>query len=160
MKLWLSDHRVEVLLSDRDGSDSRLRKLYPGNIPEQFCMLCWKEISIFEVEPSGSQTPRWSFRSRWRTEGPHYIIAIGLLGSWISGSGDQSGDVWAYKYISIEISHQNNTVYCNLTENTIIRINGHGHLTLYSISIYKRKWGPLSSWHSKTCFSSLTRLPR
>ena len=130
-----------------------------GDVPE-FIKMTNKMQLCGTIEPSGSQTPRWSFRSRWRTEGPHYIIAIGLLGSWISGSGDQSGDVWAYKYISIEIPHQNNTVYCNLTENTIIRINRHGHLTLYSKSIYIRKWSPLSSWHSKTCFLSLTRLPR
>jgi len=63
---------------------------------------------------------------------------------------------------SSQIPHQNNMVYCNLTKNTIIRINRHDHLIQYSKSMYKRKWGPawphhatLSSWHSKNVLSQL-----
>jgi len=34
----------------------------------------WGKTTLcYQTEPSGSQTPRWSFRSRWRTEGTHYI---------------------------------------------------------------------------------------
>jgi hypothetical protein len=36
------------------------------------------------LSPQGRKPPRWGFCSRWKTEGPHYIVAISLLGSWIS----------------------------------------------------------------------------
>ena len=77
-----------------------------------------------DLSPHGRKPQDRGSRSGWKTEGPHYIIAISLLGSWIPGNKTLVG---MYEHTNVPIGgqtqHNNRKIYCDPTENTVIKEN-------------------------------------